>query len=144
MSGGTANMVSAKETGPNGILSKRREEKGKRRSRLGWEVLLDWAFVGCRVRTKWRAPLWGGCTANCCRLWWAERSVRISLRGNAQFLFKKQLFLSSVYWLMFFFLLLWCPCHVCSLGSVFQFSTTRRFQAALLLSILRSFMKFKI
>lgn len=44
MSGGTTNVVSLQEISLNGVLSFR-EEKGKNRSRLGWEVLLDWPFV---------------------------------------------------------------------------------------------------
>jgi len=44
MSGGTTNVVSPQETSLNGVVSFR-EEKGKNRSRLGWEVLLDCPFV---------------------------------------------------------------------------------------------------
>lgn len=38
-------MMSPQEISLNGVLSFR-EEKGKNRNRFGWEVLLDWPFVG--------------------------------------------------------------------------------------------------
>lgn len=131
----------------------RREGKEQEQAWLGGAPWLAFCSVLSKDRMECSSY---ACTASFAmgeRLWWAECRREDLLEGKSivfKIVFKNHLFLSLVYWLVctysvFFPLaLLKCQCHVCSLGSVFQFSRPWQFQAVLSLNVLGSVMKFKI